>query len=507
MTNSRDTTRTFRSHGIPQSIAGGMIICVLLAPAARAQDDAAQPSQKTISFYRDVRPILQRHCSGCHFAGKKGGNLVLTSFADFRKGGEAGESFTPGKPDESLILDYISGEDPEMPLNQPALDPPQVALIKNWIAQGAKDDTPPGVADTISQEHPPEYSSPPVITALDYSPDNKLLAVSGYREILLHDANGGGLKARLVGRSQRIESVCFSPDGKLLAGVGGNPALFGEVQIWDVASRKLLHSISVSHDTLFGASFSEDNKLLGFGGADNTARVVRVDDGKQQMRLDTHSDWVLSTAFSLKNDHLISVSRDRSVKLTIVESGQFVDNVTSITPGALKGGLQAVARHPKKEQVLTAGADGVPRLYKIFRTRKRVIGDDFNHIRSYSALPGRIFSLEFSADGSMFVAGSSTATSGAVAIYKTGEYVEKDINNGGGLGEVRNQIAKRSAEKTQLHELKGIKGPVFATAFRPDGKQVAVGGFDGSVRLFDVKTGKPVREFVPVPVKENVAAR
>ena len=466
---------------------------------------SAQETDAEVSFYREVRPILQRRCSGCHSPAKKGGGLVLTSFEDFRVGGEGGESFVAGKPEESLIMDYISGDDPEMPRNDSPLSPGQLETIASWIRQGAKNDTPEGVRDTISPENPPQYGSAPVVTALAYSPDSTLIATSGYREILIHKADGSGLVARLIGRSQRIESIAFSPDGKLVAAAGGTPALFGEVQFWDVAERKLIRSMTVSHDTLFGGSFSNDGKLFAFGVADNSVRVVNVADGKQVMRVDTHSDWVLDTTFSLKQDHVISVSRDRSTKLTIVKSGQFVDNVTSITPGALKGGLMAVQRHPTKEQIIVGGADGQPRLYKIFRTRKRIIGDDFNHIRSYEKLPGRIFDMQFSADGKFFIAGSSDATSGAAQIYETGDFNEAQVNNAGGLGEVRNEIAKRSAVPALKHKLADIPGPVFAVAYRPDGKEVVVGGFDGTLRFFDAASGKAIRTLVPVKLNSQVA--
>ena len=81
----------------------------------------------------------------------------------------------------------------------------------------------------------------------------------------------------------------------------------------------------------------------------------------------------------------------------------------------------AVERHPSREQVLTGGADGEPKLYQIFRTKTRVIGDDFNRIRGYEPLPGRIFSLQFNKDGSQFVVGASTATGGTARIYNTDE--------------------------------------------------------------------------------------
>ncbi|MGH7129987.1 MAG: c-type cytochrome domain-containing protein, partial [Planctomycetaceae bacterium] len=346
-----------------------IITCSAFAAAedAPASADAEQP----VSYYRQVRPILQRHCSGCHQAAKKGGELLLTSYEGFQTGGTLGPAFTPGKPEESAVIQYVSGEEPLMPLNAEPLDLQQIETIARWITEGAKDDTPPMAQDTITAENPPSYARPPVITALAYSPDSTLLAVSGFHEILVHEADGSGLAARLVGRAQRINALAFSPDGTILAAVGGTPALFGEVQFWDVQQKKLLASETVSFDTLFGASFSDDGTMFAFGGADNRAyvyRLKRTEAGELEieraMRFDAHADWVLGTTFSLKLDHLITVSRDMSMKLVIIENAQFVDNITSITPGALKGGLMALQRHPSKEQVLIGGADGRPHLYK-----------------------------------------------------------------------------------------------------------------------------------------------
>ncbi|MDZ4686324.1 MAG: c-type cytochrome domain-containing protein [Planctomycetaceae bacterium] len=459
----------------------GLIVFGTLASAEDAKP-ATEDAAKPISYYRQVRPVLQRHCSGCHQPAKDSGKLVLTSVEAFQKGGENGAGFVPGKADDSLILKYIVGSPPEMPRGADPLTEAQVAVIKDWIAQGAKDDTPATARETISAEHPPVYSSPPVITALAFSPDSQWLAVSGHHEVLLHKADGSERVARLVGRSPKINSIRFSPDGKLLAAVGGAPALFGEVQLWNVADKTLTQSLAITFDTLFGASFSDDGKQLAFGAFDNRARVMDVESGKVVMTLEAHSDLVFATTFSLKLDHLITVSRDMAMKLTEIKTGQFIDNITSITPGALKGGLMAVQRHPKEEQVLAGGADGEPKLYKIFRTQARQIGDDFNKLKAYPALPGRIFSLEFNADGTLFVAGSSNATSGAARLYSTND------------------------AKT-VHDLPGHTAGVFAVAFRPDGKQVATGGFDGKVRLFDVETGMLVKEFVPVELTPAVAAK
>jgi WD40 repeat protein len=187
---------------------------------------------------------------------------------------------------------------------------------------------------------------------------------------------------------------------------------------------------------------------------------------------------VLDTVFSVDGSHLVSVSRDMSMKLTEVATQRFVDNITSITPGALKGGLQTVARHPKKDELLIGGSDGQAKIYKMYRDKKRVIGDDFNRLRVFEALPGRIFKARYSPDGSRVAVSSSHEGKGEVRIYQ-------------------------EADAKLVTRLEGERGAVYAVAFRPDGKVVASGGFDGLVRLNDAQTGKLIKEFIPYPVKTN----
>ena len=225
-----------------------MLAALSFSAAARAAapaKPAAIASGKTVSFYADVRPILQEHCQGCHQPAKHGGDYVMTPFSALLKGGESEDAaIVPGKPDQSNLIKMITPEKSktgpakaEMPKEKPPLPAVQIALIARWIREGAKDDTPASAAVTFDAKHPPVYQGLPVISALDFSPDGKLLAVSGYHEVLLHKADGSGLVARLVGLSERIQSLAFSPDGKWLAVAGGSPARFGEIQIWEVAER------------------------------------------------------------------------------------------------------------------------------------------------------------------------------------------------------------------------------------------------------------------------------
>ncbi len=214
-----------------------VLLALVLMPVALLAADEAKPAKtgaavaktaQKISYDKQIRPILQAQCQGCHQPAKAGGDYVMTTFDGMREGGESGEpAIVPGKPDQSYFIDQITpakdGKAP-MPQKKPPLSKAEVELITRWITQGAVDDTPQTARSRYDKDHPPEYTRLPVIPALAFSPDGSLLAVAGFHEVLLWKADGSELVGRLVGLSERIESLAFSPDGKKLAVTGGLPA-------------------------------------------------------------------------------------------------------------------------------------------------------------------------------------------------------------------------------------------------------------------------------------------
>ena len=489
---------------------------VLSATAAFAQmpkkEEGIDPS-KPVSFYKHIRPIFQAQCNGCHQPAKKKGDYIMTEFAALLKGGEEAVAVVPGKAAESNLLKLIKPDahgKVEMPQKADALHATQIALIERWITEGAKDDTPASAKAQYDMAHPPVYVTAPAVTSVEYSPDGAMIAVAGYHEVLIHKADGSGIVARLVGLAERIQKLAWSPDGKKIAVTGGSPARMGEIQIWDVAAKKLELSKSLTFDTIYGASWSPDGKQLAFGCADNAVRAIDTATGKETLFMGGHSDWVLDTVWGVDGKHVVSCGRDMSVKLTEVATMRFVDNVTSITPGALKGGVQVLARHPQRNEVLIGGTDGVPAIYRMERITKRVIGDNANLIRKFPAMQGRIFGVDFAPDGKRIVAGASFEGTGAVNIYSS-EYdstmpdaVKKLVETVNGKGkELDDWIVK---DVKQLSSTPLPSG-VFSVTFSPDGKMIAAAGQDGQIRLIDAATGKIAKEFVSVPlVKEKVLA-
>ena len=480
------------------------------------QADDAKPTDSTppVSYYEQVRPILQARCNGCHQPAKPSAEYVMTAFDRLLEGGESGlAAIVPREPDESYLVEQITpvGGTAAMPRGKKPLSDAERQLIRTWIEQGARDDTPENARQVYNADNPPLYTRPPVITSLDYSPDGTLLAVAGFHEVLLVTADGSELVGRLIGLAERIESVRFSPDGKRLCVTGGLPGRMGEVQLWDVATGTLQLSVPVTYDTVYGGSWSPDGKLVAFGCADNTVRAINAQTGDQVLYQGAHNDWVRDTVFTNDGAHLVSVGRDMTVKLTEVATERFIDNVTSITPGALKGGVNSVVRHPRRNELVVGGADGVPKVYRVFRITARKIGDDANLIRRLTPMTGRCFCVDVSDDGKRIAAVSALDGRGELAVYS----YEFDTSLSEEIRKIsEKKVRLRSAdEKKKLADYRtrnvtriaGIQVPataLYAVAFAPDGKLVATAGGDGIVRVMAADSGKITSEFAPAPVTE-----
>ncbi|MDB5303652.1 MAG: Planctomycete cytochrome, partial [Phycisphaerales bacterium] len=340
----------------------------------------------------------------------------------------------------------------------------QIAMIQKWIKDGATDDTPK--VGTVKIE-PPVYTVPPVVTAIAYSPDGSLLAVTGYHEVLLYKSDGSEIVARLTGEAPRLESVAFSKNGKYLADCGGSPGEFGLVQIWEVATHNLYKAYQISGDSLYGISFAPDEKSVAFGGADKIVHRINVEDGKELLDFKAHADWVLGTAFTLDGKQLVSAGRDKAMKLIEVDGGRFVDDINNPLEACI-----SLARHPTQEQILYGGDLGGARLYKISDNQGRTSGrNDTNVLRTFEKQPAPVTAVAFSPDGNAVALGSIND----VNVYSAGD-------------------------GKKLFTLSGNQGPIYAISWKPDGSTIATAGYDGSIRLFDAKNGNLVKQFLSVPL-------
>ncbi len=106
----------------------------------------------SVEFESDILPIFEEHCFSCHGPKKQKGDMRLDQRAVMLKGGESGiPSLVPGDPVESYLVELLKDPDPEfrMPYDEAPLSESQIALIEEWIADGAEW---PGQMDTVIDE-------------------------------------------------------------------------------------------------------------------------------------------------------------------------------------------------------------------------------------------------------------------------------------------------------------------------------------------------------------------
>ena len=100
---------------------------------------AAEP----INFSRQIRPILSENCIACHGPDEKGrkGKLRLDDEQDAKRDRKGDFVILPGKPEQSELIQRIESTDPDdvmpPPKQHKTIAPAQLALLKEWIRQGA----------------------------------------------------------------------------------------------------------------------------------------------------------------------------------------------------------------------------------------------------------------------------------------------------------------------------------------------------------------------------------
>jgi mono/diheme cytochrome c family protein len=101
---------------------------------------AATYAQTKTDFVREIAPVFEKSCYGCHGSKQQLGGLRLDAKALAMKGGVSGKLIVPGKSGESLLIQRIEGGGAlaRMPMGGQPLDPVEISQIRRWIDSGAE---------------------------------------------------------------------------------------------------------------------------------------------------------------------------------------------------------------------------------------------------------------------------------------------------------------------------------------------------------------------------------
>lgn len=413
-------------------------------------------------YARQIAPIFQEKCIACHSHTIRKGELNLESYETLMSGGKRGAAIIHGKSGESLLVKMIEGSvKPQMPLGD-ELSAEEIKTIKAWIDAGAlKSDSakaePAPVEPKTNSAIPdikPKTNTTSAISALAFHPNGSPIALGRYQIVELLDAKTAKPVAPISGFFNQVRALAFSTDGRLLAAAGGNPSQFGEIKIWNVTERKELHTMRGHRDNIFSIAFSPDNKLLATCSYDRLVKLWDVASGAELKTLKDHTDAVFDIAFSPDGKLLASASADRTVKIWDVGTGARLYTLSDALDA-----VNTIAFHPGGKLLAGAGADRIIRIWEIGETEGR-------QIKSLIAHEDAINIVSFSPDGKWLV------STGADKLLKLWD-------------------------ATKLEEIRTFELQpdwIFAQAFSPDGKRLAVGRYDGSIAFYDPMTGKKLTD-------------
>jgi len=148
------------------------------------------------------------------------------------------------------------------------------------------------------------------ITSLAFSPDGQRLAAGMWGEVQLWQVASGAPLRTLKGHTHRVVSVAFSPDGATLASGSDD----NSVRVWQTGSGTLLRTLKGDAGDVESATFSPNGALL-VAGVGDTLHLWRISDGALVRILEGHVGAVMSVAFSADGTILASGADDGTIRL------------------------------------------------------------------------------------------------------------------------------------------------------------------------------------------------
>lgn len=397
------------------------------------------------------------------------------------KGGSGGKIVEPGDTGSKLLGCVLQSVEPKMPPEGDKLAGNHVDLLKQWIEGGllenknssAKKPSKPKFESSLGSDPSKKPEGPPpmpqhvllepeivtekasAIHALAISPWAPLLAITGQRQVLLHDTHTLELVGILPFPEGDPVSLSFTPDARYLIVGGGIPGKSGVTVTFDVTNGSRLLSAGKEFDSILTADIKPGFNIVATGGPSRLLKLWKTDDGEMITSIKKHTDWI--THLDISNDGVLLASGDRNGGVWVWETdtgNEFHSlraHQTAITGLAFRSDSNILA---------TASEDGTVRMWEM---------NGGGEVKKIDAHPGGVTSFAFARDGSFVTAG-------------------------------RDMKAKLwKADFNLLKELSPLPQLPTAVAIDIESKKAFIADAIGTIHVFELTEGKPAGEILANP--------
>ncbi len=317
------------------------------------------------------------------------------------------------------------------------------------------------------------------VNSVAFNNDGSLLAI-GANTLHVWRPSDDVLAAPFNGFTSSVTSLAFSRDSSVIA--AGNQD--GRISLWNPKDGSQTAILEGHTEAVTALDFSADGRFLASGSSDNLIIIWDISSGQKVYILRGHSGGVRSVIFNNNGSRLASAGGwvDITVKMWDMTTGSPLYNITGFT----KGDIELVLR-AGTDMMASAGGDGIIRVWNY--ESRQLISSIEKHGRA-------IRSLGFSLDGSRL---ASSSEDGNTYIWETnGWTLVRGVNSKGShdlVFSTDNQVLVVGGETIEffdvssgnlLTEFQGTPGSQSRLAISSDGKVLAAGSTDGTIRFYGI---------------------
>lgn len=242
-----------------------------------------------------------------------------------------------------------------------------------------------------------------------------------------------------------VNAIAISPNNQTLASCHDDR----KIRLWDLKTRKGIYTFVGHSQAVRSLAFTPDGKILATASDDKTIKLWNLDTGEELFTLSGHTHAVKSVAFSPMSPSqegyvplLASGSWDKTIKIWNILTGT---EICTLSGHLLQ--VSAVAFSPQGEVLASASLDRTIRLWSIsINTSIRSVNETAREKGDSGSFPPILLKTEL----------------------------------------------KNRPQYSLLGTLSGHAWAVLTVAFSPDGKVLATGSEDNTIKLWEVNTGKMI---------------